>query len=126
MSQASPPTDAPARNRRKTEVGVVASDKMDKTRRVEIERLVPHVKYNKYVRRRTILHAHDEENATHVGDLVEIMETRPLSKLKRWRIVRIVRQGPQAALHASAAETAASVAPTRTNDAAASESSTEE
>jgi small subunit ribosomal protein S17 len=98
MSQASTPTDAPARGRRKTEVGVVASDKMDKTRRVEIERLVPHPKYGKYVRKRTVCHAHDETNETRVGDMVEIMETRPLSKLKRWRIVRVVRKAPQQAL----------------------------
>ncbi len=77
---------------------MVTSDKMNKTRRVEIQRLVPHPKYGKFLRKRTICHAHDEENATHVGDLVEIMETRPLSKLKRWRIVRIVRQGAQQAL----------------------------
>ncbi|MBX6313433.1 MAG: 30S ribosomal protein S17 [Isosphaeraceae bacterium] len=98
MSQANPPTNAPARRRRKTEIGVVTSDKMNKTRRVEIERLVPHPKYGKFIRRRTICYAHDERNETHVGDLVEIMETRPLSKLKRWRVVRIVRQGAQRAL----------------------------
>ena len=90
--------EAEVRRRRKTEVGVVTSDKMDKTRRVEIERLVPHPKYGKFLRRRTVCHAHDETNATHVGDIVEIMETRPLSKLKRWRIVRVVRAGAQQAL----------------------------
>jgi small subunit ribosomal protein S17 len=98
MSQASTPTDAKPRGRRKTEVGVVASDKMEKTRRVEIERLVPHPKYGKFVRKKTVCHAHDEKNETRVGDLVEIMETRPLSKLKRWRIVRVVRKAPQQAL----------------------------
>ncbi len=79
MSQASPSTnpDAPARARRKTEIGVVTSDKMNKTRRVEIERLVPHPKYGKFQKRRTVCHAHDEDNASHVGDIVEIMETRP-------------------------------------------------
>lgn len=96
-SPASPETTTP-RNRRKTEVGVVASDKMNKTRRVVIERLVPHAKYGKMMRRRTVCHAHDEKNETHVGDTVEIMETRPLSKLKRWRVVRIVRKGAQRAL----------------------------
>ena len=64
MSQASPKPDAPTRTRRKTEVGVVTSDKMQKTRRVEIERLVPHEKYGKFIRRRTICHAHDEANET--------------------------------------------------------------
>ena len=91
-------TTLPARRRRKTEIGVVTSDKMNKTRRVEVETLVPHPKYGKMLRRRTVCHAHDEANESHHGDLVEIMETRPLSKLKRWRIVRIVRQGAQRAL----------------------------
>ena len=71
---------------------------MNKTRRVELEKLVPHPKYGKLLRRRTICHAHDETNQSHVGDTVEIMETRPLSKTKRWRIVRIVRLGAQQAL----------------------------
>jgi small subunit ribosomal protein S17 len=97
MSAANP-KPIPKRSRRKTEVGMVASDKMNKTRRVIVERLVPHPKYGKLLRRRTVCHAHDEANASHKGDLVEIMETRPLSKLKRWRIVRIVRPGAQAAL----------------------------
>jgi small subunit ribosomal protein S17 len=92
------PRIAPTRTRRKTEIGVVASDKMNKTRRVVVERLVPHAKYGKMMRRRTICHAHDEANESHKGDMVEIMETRPLSKLKRWRVVRIVRKGAQQAL----------------------------
>jgi small subunit ribosomal protein S17 len=65
---------------------------------VVVERLVPHPKYGKMLRRRTICHAHDEANTSRTGDVVEIMETRPLSKLKRWRIVRIVRPGAQQAL----------------------------
>src|SRR5690348_17239510 len=94
------PDDAAAseRRRRKTEIGIVTSDKMNKTRRVEVETLFPHPKYGKMLRRRTVCHAHDEANQTHLGDIVEIMETRPLSKLKRWRIVRIVRPGAQQAL----------------------------
>lgn len=100
MSQETPasPEAKLERSRRKTEIGVVTSDKMDKTRRVELERLVPHPKYGKFLKRRTVCHAHDEANATHMGDIVEIMETRPLSKLKRWRIVRVVRAGAQQAL----------------------------
>jgi small subunit ribosomal protein S17 len=100
MSEAGPASTkpAPTRGRRKTEIGIVASDKMNKTRRVLVERLVPHPKYGKMLRRRTVCHAHDESNASHKGDLVEIMETRPLSKLKRWRIVRVVRPGAQQAL----------------------------
>ena len=92
------PSPAPERNRRKTETGFVTSDKMNKTRRVEVETLYPHPKYGKMLRRRTVCHAHDETNESHLGDIVEIMETRPLSKLKRWRVVRIVRQGAQQAL----------------------------
>lgn len=100
MSQPSPANAKPTASRRprKTEVGVVASDKMDKTRRVVVERLVPHDKYGKLMKRRTVCHTHDEANESHVGDLVEIMETRPLSKLKRWRLVRIIRKGAQQAL----------------------------
>jgi small subunit ribosomal protein S17 len=78
------------RGKRKTAVGVVTSDKMNKTRRVEIPRLVRHPKYNKYIKRRTICHVHDENNESHAGDTVEIMEARPLSKLKRWRLIRVV------------------------------------
>jgi small subunit ribosomal protein S17 len=78
---------------RKTAVGVVTGDKMNKTRRVEVERLVRHAQYSKFIRRRTVCHAHDENNESKVGDTVEIMETRPLSKTKTWRIVRIVSRG---------------------------------
>jgi small subunit ribosomal protein S17 len=96
-STTSPKAAAP-RSRRKTEIGIVTSDKMNKTRRVEVQRLVPHPKYGKMMRRRTVCHVHDEGNESHKGDTVEIMETRPLSKLKRWRLVRIVRKGAQQAL----------------------------
>jgi small subunit ribosomal protein S17 len=89
---------------------MVMSDKMNKTRRVEVTTLVPHPKYGKLLKRRTVCHAHDETNQTHVGDVVEIMETRPLSKLKRWRIVRVVRPGAQQAL-AGEGEAAAQAQP---------------
>src|SRR3954470_16157811 len=75
---------------RRTEVGVVTSDKMNKTRRVEIPRLVKHPRYGKYIRRRTICHVHDENNESRAGDTVEIMESRPLSRTKHWRLVRVV------------------------------------
>ena len=81
------------RGRRRIEVGLVTSDKMNKTRRVEIPRLVKHPKYGKYIKRRTICHVHDETNESHVGDTVEIMETRPLSKMKNWRLLRVVSKG---------------------------------
>src|ERR1700692_3946769 len=80
------------RGQRRTVTGVVTSDKMNKTRRVEIPRLVKHAQYGKYIRRRTICHVHDENNESRAGDLVEIMETRPLSKLRHWRLLRVVRK----------------------------------
>ena len=73
-------------------VGFVTSDKAAKTRRVEIERLVRHPRYSKIIRKKTICHVHDENNESHVGDKVEIEESRPLSKLKRWILVRIVEK----------------------------------
>jgi small subunit ribosomal protein S17 len=82
------------RGTRRTAVGVVTRDKMDKTRRVEIPRLVKHPRYGKYIRRRTICYVHDETNQSHIGDTVEIVETRPLSKMKSWRLLRIVTKGP--------------------------------
>ncbi len=84
------------RGTRRTEVGVVTSDKMNKTRRVEIPRLVKHPRYGKYIKRRTICYVHDENNDSHKGDMVEIMETRPLSKMKNWRLLRVVTRAPAA------------------------------
>jgi len=74
-------------------VGVVTSDRTAKTRRVEIPRLVRHPKYGKYLRRRTICYVHDENNESHLGDTVEITECRPMSRLKRWALVRVVTRG---------------------------------
>jgi small subunit ribosomal protein S17 len=75
---------------RKTKTGVVSSDKMDKTITVAVERKVKHPIYGKFVKKTTKFHAHDENNEARPGDVVKIMETRPLSKLKRWRLVEIV------------------------------------
>ncbi len=75
---------------KKVAVGVVTSDKMAKTRRVEIPRLVRHPKYGKFVHRKTVCYVHDEDEQSGVGDKVEIVESRPLSKLKRWNLVRVV------------------------------------
>src|SRR5277367_2312855 len=86
---------ATERGKRRAAVGVVTSDKMNKTRRVEIPRLVKHPRYGKYIKRRTICHVHDEQNESRVGDVVEIMETRPLSKTKCWRLIRVVTKAPQ-------------------------------
>src|SRR5436305_1028457 len=91
------------RGRRRVEVGVVTSDKMNKTRRVEIARLVKHPLYGKYVRRKTVCHVHDEQNESHAGDTVEIMETRRLSKTKCWRLTRVVTKGPGTAAKPAAA-----------------------
>ncbi|MHC5025998.1 MAG: 30S ribosomal protein S17 [Planctomycetota bacterium] len=70
--------------------GVVRSDSRDKTRKVTIEFLVKHPKYGKYVRKRTVLHVHDENNQSSVGDKVEIAECKPISKTKSWTLVRVV------------------------------------
>jgi small subunit ribosomal protein S17 len=78
------------RNLRKTRVGVVVSDKMDKTIVVAIEDNVAHPLYNKIIKRTVKLKAHDENNECHKGDKVEVMETRPLSKDKRWRLVKVL------------------------------------
>ena len=86
-------------------VGVVTSDKMDKSRRVEIDRLVKHRKYGKFIRRRTVCHVHDESNESNEGDTVEIIECPPKSKTKRWDLVRVVSRSQQvdlAAMRASA------------------------
>ena len=80
------------RNLRKTRVGIVVSDKMDKTIVVAIQDNVRHPLYNKIVKKTYKLKAHDETNMAHVGDRVKVMETRPLSKDKRWRLVEIMER----------------------------------
>ena len=80
------------RNTRKEVIGIVASDKMDKTIVVTTEEHVKHKLYNKVVKRTYKLKAHDENNEAHVGDKVRVMETRPLSKDKRWRLVEIMEK----------------------------------
>jgi small subunit ribosomal protein S17 len=82
----------PERSMRKTRVGLVVSDKMNKTVVVAIERRMAHPVYGKMMTRTTRLKAHDEENAAKAGDTVRIMETRPMSKDKRWRLVEIVQK----------------------------------
>ena len=79
-----------ARNLRKTRIGVVTSNKMAKTITVAVERKVKHPIYGKFVKKTTKFHAHDETNEAKPGDVVRIMETRPLSKTKRWRLVEIM------------------------------------
>lgn len=76
--------------------GIVTSDKRDKTLRVEVQRLHRHVKYGKIIRGRTVCHVHDERNEAAEGDRVEIVESRPRSKQKRWELVRIVEKASKA------------------------------
>ncbi len=80
------------RNLRKTRVGVVSSNKMDKTITVKVERKVKHPLYGKFLKKTTSFHAHDEKNECSIGDTVKIMESRPMSKTKRWRLVEIVEK----------------------------------
>jgi len=86
-------TGADDRGKRKTYVGLVASAKMNKTIVVDVERFFRHPRYGKYIKRYTRCYAHDEKGEAKEGDRVEIMETRPMSKTKRWRLVRVVEKG---------------------------------
>jgi len=88
-TQATPPQG----RRRRTTIGVVVSDKMDKTVVVTVERRVSHSRYTRVVKRTSRFHAHDEKNACKVGDVVTLVETRPLSRLKRWRVRSVLRAG---------------------------------
>ena len=83
---------AEERKIRKTKTGVVSSDKMDKTITVAVERKVKHPIYGKFVKKTTKFHAHDDNNEAKPGDVVKIMETRPLSKTKRWRLIEIIEK----------------------------------
>jgi small subunit ribosomal protein S17 len=80
------------RNLRKIRIGVVSSNKMDKSIVVKVERKVKHPLYGKFVKKSTKFHAHDEKNECSIGDTVKIMETRPMSKTKRWRLVEVVEK----------------------------------
>jgi len=83
------------RNNRKTFSGIVVSDRMNKTRVVEVSRSVRHSFYEKVMRKSSRFSAHDETNQSHQGDLVEIMGSRPLSRTKRWRVVRVIKAAPR-------------------------------
>jgi len=84
--------EAVERKLRKTKTGTVVSTKMDKTISVKVERRLMHPLYGKFVKRSKKFFAHDEENTCNPGDLVRIMETRPLSKMKRWRLVEVLER----------------------------------
>ena len=81
-----------SRNLRKVRIGIVSSNKMDKTITVKVERKVKHPLYGKFIKKTTGFHAHDEKNECSIGDLVKIMEARPMSKTKRWRLVEVVEK----------------------------------
>lgn len=98
------------RNQRKTLIGNVTSRSGDKSIKVTIPFKVPHPRYKKVINRKTTLHVHDEKNETHVGDKVEVMETRPLSKLKRWRVVRVIEVSAAVELEAHLHEDAVAAA----------------
>jgi small subunit ribosomal protein S17 len=85
-------TENVERNLRKERIGVVTSDKMSKSITVTVERRVMHPKYGKFVKRSSKFMAHDEKGEAHIGDTVRIAETRPMSKLKRWRLVEVVER----------------------------------
>ena len=102
------PTD---RSQLRTVVGVVASDKGDKTIKVVVNYQTKHAKYGKYLKRRTVLHAHDETNDAKLGDTVEIAECRPISKTKHHRLLRVVERAPERAVQVSAEEVMTGKAP---------------
>ena len=102
------------RNKRRTQIGFVASRSGDKTVKVTVAYKTPHPLYQKVVNRQTVLHVHDEKNETKVGDKVEVMESRPLSRLKRWRVISILNKAVTTeAVAISEADVAAAV-PTKT------------
>ena len=94
MADQTPTKAGEKRSQRRTLIGVVTRDKMNKTRRVDVERLVRHPRYGKFIKKRTVCYVHDESNESHIGDTVEIMETRPLSKQKCWRLLRVITKAP--------------------------------
>jgi small subunit ribosomal protein S17 len=104
-------TENPKRAQLRTIQGVVASDKGDKTIKVLVEYQMKHEKYGKYLKRRTVLHAHDEKNEAREGDTVELAESRPLSKTKHHRLLRIVQKAPEKAVQVSAEEVMTGKAP---------------
>ncbi len=103
--------EAPDRSQLRTIRGVVASDKGEKTIKVVVEYQTRHPKYGKYLKRRTVLHAHDDTNDAKEGDTVEIAECRPLSKTKHHRLLRVVERAPERAVVVSAEEVMTGKAP---------------
>lgn len=102
------------RNSRKDLVGFVTSRSGDKSVKVTVAYKIPHPRYKKTINRKTVVHVHDEKNETKVGDKVEIMETRPLSRLKRWRIVKVLEAAVLADGAAISEKDVAELVPTKT------------
>jgi small subunit ribosomal protein S17 len=102
------------RSTRKTQVGFVSSRSGDKSIKVTVAYKTPHPLYQKVVNRQTVLHVHDEKNETRVGDLVEVMETRPLSRLKRWRVIAVLQKAVSAEGSAISETDVAAQVPTKT------------
>jgi small subunit ribosomal protein S17 len=103
-----------SRNKRKALIGFVTSRSGDKSIKVTIPYKTPHPLYHKVINRKTVVHAHDEKNETKVGDKVEIMETRPMSRLKRWRIISVVESAAGSAPEAISETDVAEKVPTKT------------
>lgn len=102
------------RTKRKTQIGFVSSRSGDKSIKVTIAYKTPHPLYHKVVNRQTVLHVHDEKNETKVGDKVEVMETRPLSRLKRWRVISVLQKAVAAEGAAVSETDVAATVPTKT------------
>ena len=102
------------RTKRKTQIGFVSSRSGDKSIKVTIDYKTPHPLYQKVVKRQTVLHVHDEKNETKVGDKVEVMETRPVSRLKRWRVVSVIQKAIAADGAAISEADVAATVPTKT------------
>jgi small subunit ribosomal protein S17 len=119
MSTAS--TDS--RNTRKALIGFVSSRSGDKSIKVTIPYKTPHPLYHKVINRKTVVHVHDEKNETKVGDKVEIMETRPMSRLKRWRVTSVVESATSSAPVAISEADVAQTVPTKTSRGGASDAS---
>jgi small subunit ribosomal protein S17 len=109
-----------SRNKRKALIGFVTSRSGNKSVKVTIPYKTPHPLYHKVINRKTVVHVHDEKNETKVGDKVEIMETRPISRLKRWRIVSVVQSAVGATAEAITEADVAATVPTKTTKSGAS------
>lgn len=109
-----------SRSTRKTIIGFVSSRSGDKSVKVTIPYKTPHARYHKVINRKTVVHVHDEKNEVIIGDKVEIMETRPLSRLKRWRIVSVIERAKVATSEAISENDVAAAVPTKNAQAAES------